>query len=55
MKKFLVLAAVAAMVAGCCSKQDSKPVQDPVEYVNILGGTASTYELSTGNILTPWS
>ncbi|MBQ2090650.1 MAG: GH92 family glycosyl hydrolase [Bacteroidales bacterium] len=58
MKKFLVLAAVAAMVAGCCSKQDSKPVQDPVEYVNILGGTASTYELSTGNtypaVAVPW-
>ena len=58
MKKIVFLAAVAAMVAGCCGKHDSKPVQDPVEYVNILGGTASTYELSTGNtypaVAVPW-
>ena len=48
---------MAAVVAACCSKEE-KPQADPVEYVNILCGTASQYELSTGNtypaVAVPW-
>ena len=57
MKKFVIIAVMAAIVAACCSKQE-KAKTDPVDYVNILGGTASSYELSTGNtypaVAVPW-
>ena len=57
MKKIAILAASAVILAACC-KEAKGPVSDPVEYVNILGGTASTYELSTGNtypaVAVPW-
>ena len=46
----------------CCScmqsKMDLRPVEDPVEEVNILVGTASSFALSTGNtypaVASPW-
>ena len=57
MRRFLILATIAAVAGGCCQKAEG-PVSDPVSYVNTLCGTASTYELSTGNtypaVAVPW-
>ena len=46
---------LALMVVGCTQK---RPLPDPVDYVNPLVGTLSSYNLSTGNtypaIAVPW-
>ena len=46
------------LLAVSCGVKDSYMTLDPVDYVNPLSGTASTYELSTGNtypaIALPW-
>lgn len=48
--------ALAAAVASAASAQGS--IADPADFVNILGGTKSRYDLSHGNILpevqVPW-
>ena len=53
MRRFLPLLLLAAV---CCSAP--RPVLDPVDYVNPLIGTLSTYNLSTGNtypaVAVPW-
>jgi len=46
-------------LASCCPKETSSFLsQDPVDYVNTLTGTMSTYSLSTGNtypaVAVPW-
>lgn len=55
MKKIAILWAVALVVNAC---ETQSRVESPVDYVNPLMGTASTYELSTGNtypaIALPW-
>ena len=53
------LAAVSAALTFCACGNDCTPgMPDPVDLVNPLTGTASTYELSTGNtypaIALPW-
>ena len=56
MKRFL-LPLVALLAWACCSEAP-QPKTDPVDYVNTLGGTLSTYQLSTGNtypaVAVPW-
>ena len=57
MKRFLLpLVALAALVA--CTQEPTQPKTDPVKYVNTLGGTLSTFQLSTGNtypaVAVPW-
>ena len=37
------------LLAFSCSVNDTQIAYDPVDLVNPLAGTASTYELSTGN------
>ena len=59
MKKITtLLVCTAALMAVSCCKTGTAPALDPVDYVNPLTGTASTYELSTGNtypaIALPW-
>ena len=53
MKRFLPL---LLLLAVCCTAR--KPATEPVDYVNPLAGTLSTYNLSTGNtypaIAVPW-
>ena len=53
-----LLSALAAVVLSACCSERPTGVSDPVEYVNILAGTASSYELSTGNtypaVAVPW-
>ena len=53
----VIMAASAIILAACC-KEAKEPVTNPVEYVNILAGTASSFELSTGNtypaVAVPW-
>ena len=50
--------AVAALTAISCKDGRTAATSSPVDYVNPLTGTASTYELSTGNtypaIALPW-
>ncbi|MBQ6254192.1 MAG: GH92 family glycosyl hydrolase [Bacteroidales bacterium] len=60
MKKTLIILALglaALMAASCCSRETDSGF-DPVDLVNPLTGTASSYELSTGNtypaIALPW-
>ena len=52
----LIPAAAAALVLAACAK--TAPVTEPVDYVNPLCGTLSTFALSTGNtypaIALPW-
>ena len=52
----LILAAFLALVS--CGTQEKMGMEAPVDYVNPLMGTASTYELSTGNtypaVALPW-
>ncbi len=47
-----------ALIAAACGSPERMRMEDPVDYVNPLMGTASTYELSTGNtypaIALPW-
>ena len=47
--------AVSILAAACCAVPERV---EPVEYVNTLGGTLSTYNLSTGNtypaVAVPW-
>lgn len=38
-----------ALIAAACGSPERMRMEDPVDYVNPLMGTASTYELSTGN------
>ena len=56
MRKTALLVILLAALAGCCGKKET--VKDYVQYVNILSGTASSYELSTGNtypaVAVPW-
>ncbi len=53
MKRFLP---ILLLLAVCCTAR--KPAAEPVDYVNPLVGTLSTYNLSTGNtypaIAVPW-
>ncbi|MBQ8060759.1 MAG: GH92 family glycosyl hydrolase [Bacteroidales bacterium] len=46
------------LLAVSCGVKETYRILDPVDYVNPLAGTASTYELSTGNtypaIALPW-
>ena len=55
--KAILLAALLAAVS-CGTQEKERLTADPVDYVNPLMGTASTYELSTGNtypaIAMPW-
>ena len=44
MKRFLP---ILLLLAVCCTAR--KPAAEPVDYVNPLVGTLSTYYLSTGN------
>lgn len=58
-RTILILLAVAAIVIASSSDRKGGPArQDPVDYVNPLTGTASSFELSTGNtypaIALPW-
>ena len=57
MKKTLSLVCLAALFT-CCCKDNSRPSAEPIDYVNVLVGTASSYQLSTGNtypaISVPW-
>lgn len=57
MKKKSIFLAVA-LIAAACGSPEKMRMEDPVDYVNPLMGTASTYELSTGNtypaIALPW-
>ena len=57
MKRFLIaLAGLAALLSACT--RPSYEMKDPVDYVNPLMGTASTYNLSAGNtypaVAVPW-
>ena len=56
MRKTVLLVTLIAALAGCCGKKEK--INDYVQYVNILSGTASSYELSTGNtypaVAVPW-
>lgn len=58
MKKNAFLLALAIIAAACRTCPENTPKQDPVDYVNTLMGTASTYELSAGNtypaVALPW-
>ena len=56
MKSLYIFAAIAVITA--CCQTAPKGSDNPVDYVNVLSGTASSYELSTGNtypaIAVPW-
>ena len=56
MKRYL-LPLVALLAWACCSEAPEQKT-DPVDYVNTLTGTLSTYQLSTGNtypaVAVPW-
>ncbi len=56
--KILTLLAVAACAACSQAKYNTLPEASPVDYVNILSGTLSKFELSTGNtypaVAVPW-
>ncbi|MBR4757112.1 MAG: glycoside hydrolase family 92 protein, partial [Bacteroidales bacterium] len=60
MKKVLpaLLLFTATILAFSCGRDDRVVSPDPVDYVNPLTGTASSFELSTGNtypaIALPW-
>ena len=59
MRKLLCpLALCVALLASSCGDQGHTTMLDPVDYVNPLTGTASSYALSTGNtypaIALPW-
>ena len=47
--KRILGAALAALTLLACSQQAPRQMSDPVDYVNTLVGTASTFALSTGN------
>ena len=55
--KSLYIFAAFAVITACCQTAP-KGSDNPVDYVNVLSGTASSYELSTGNtypaIAVPW-
>ena len=57
MKQYL-LPLVALLAWACCSQAPEAERLDPVDYVNTLGGTLSSFELSTGNtypaVAVPW-
>ena len=50
-QRFLLLMAIAGAVLSTtsCNNKCTSAQLSPVDYVNPLTGTASTYELSTGN------
>ncbi len=48
MRKWIIVAAAIAC-AACGTTENHYDMLDPVDYVNTLTGTESTYELSTGN------
>ena len=54
----LLLLCCTALLAASCHRQACQATRDPVDLVNPLTGTASTYQLSTGNtypaIAMPW-
>ena len=58
MKRLSLLLSIAALAAVSCGNPSHNDMLDPVDYVNPLTGTASTYQLSTGNtypaIALPW-
>ena len=58
MKRISSLLSIAVMAAVSCVNSGHSDKLDPVDYVNPLTGTASSYELSTGNtypaIALPW-
>ena len=57
-KTITLLLCLASLIAVSCCKSNPTTTLDPVDYVNTLTGTASTYQLSTGNtypaIALPW-
>lgn len=57
-KVIALIAGAALMLCSCCQDAPKSSTQDPVDYVNILMGTASDYSLSTGNtypaVALPW-
>ncbi|MBQ6286618.1 MAG: GH92 family glycosyl hydrolase [Bacteroidales bacterium] len=57
-RTFTILCLLATVVLVSCTKEKSGISMDPVDYVNPLTGTASSFELSTGNtypaIAMPW-
>ena len=57
MRKWII-AAAAITCAACGTTENHYDMLDPVDYVNTLTGTESTYELSTGNtypaVAMPW-
>ena len=58
MKRISILLLCCTALAASCTRQGSPVLTDPVDYVNPLTGTASSYQLSTGNtypaIAMPW-
>ena len=58
MKRISILLLCCAVLAASCARQGSPVLTDPVDYINPLTGTASSYQLSTGNtypaIALPW-
>ncbi|MBR5661015.1 MAG: GH92 family glycosyl hydrolase [Bacteroidales bacterium] len=58
MKRLSILLSVAVLAVISCGSPKHTEMLDPVDYVNPLAGTASTYQLSTGNtypaIALPW-
>ncbi len=48
----------ASLIAAACGTSEQTRTEAPVDYVNTLAGSASTYELSTGNtypaVAMPW-
>lgn len=49
MKKIILSAIGAAVIAGCCSMSTEVSMEEPVDYVSTLVGTMSKHSLSTGN------
>ena len=55
---FTTFAFIILGIVSCSRESTLSPMLDPVDYVNTLTGTESTYELSTGNtypaVAMPW-
>lgn len=49
MKKIILSAIGAVLLAGCCAKAPEVSMEEPVDYVSTLVGTMSKHSLSTGN------
>lgn len=57
-KTIVAAVCVSALALSCCPKQPCTETVEPVDYVSVLTGTASTFDFSTGNtypaIAMPW-